>query len=131
MKHPAWGKIKAAFVRIVDNMDYPDISSWEKKDAEMAAQNMKMKLTSDQYQKEANKILKILECNNNLKKQLQCLNLTEEQMGKFKIDSKKLYLRMKDFYQQLEIGEGNLIRYQMMKAEGFRGSNIEARLIGV
>ena len=112
MQSPAWMKIKAAFAKSVANRELPPV---EKKE-DLTSQSLKMKLTSDVYQKEANKILKILECNNNLRKQLQCLNLTEEQMGKFKIDSKKLYLRMNNFYQQLEAGEVNLNRYYTLKA---------------
>lgn len=79
-------------------------------------------------QKNANQILRILECNDNLAVTKKNLNLTDQQLAKFKIDSKTLFLRLSHFYEKLEEGENAVAKYQAVRRRGLGSASAERNL---
>ena len=82
-----------------------------------------MKLTSEIYLQDTHKLLRIRECNGNMRVMMKNLNLTDQQVAKFKIDSKKMHLLLGHFYSQLSEGELAINRYQTTKKQGLKRHN--------
>ena len=63
-----------------------------------------MMIAQKLYLQEAEANLDNLKCHNNTKQTLRYLKIDENQMNKFKFQSKTFYLKLKHFYGHLEQG---------------------------
>ena len=70
-----------------------------------------MQIAQSLYLQEAHANLDNLNCHNNMKQTCKSLKIAENNMSKFKFQSKTFYLKLKHFYQHLEEGNKQIAAY--------------------